>query len=300
MAYEIPAPLRYEEKVLFGLSIWQSLWIALFASIALVVFIKTSIPAEGKAICAALLCIAAIGFAFFNLKAHLLSALGFFSRPREFGYFDAQMRKFMEVEKIERETVFMKNGSAKAILQARPINFNILSHSEKQAIISAYRDFLNSLDFPIQIAMRTVDLSMEDYLSRLEVRARQSKDEKIYRQFLEFSEFTKRHIAEKGAKNRLFYIILSYQQAGKIGTAIDKEKALSASLESLANRAKLCAQKLHNCNITTKRLSDSELAALLAGYFDCFVDVKEDYLGSVTSLKKHAGTEAPQAGGFGG
>ncbi len=191
VSYEIPAELKYEEKIMFSLSIWQSLWLGLFSSAALIVFLKTTLPMEVKAAIACALLLLGAGFAFFGLKEKTLALLSFVSKPRQAGYFDKQMAGFMDVEKIEGDAVFMKGGAVKAIIQVQPMNFRMLSETHKQSVIAAYRDFLNSLDFPIQIAMRTIGLSMDDYLDRLELKARSAKDRSVYASFLEFRGFTR-------------------------------------------------------------------------------------------------------------
>ena len=284
MSYKIPSELKYEEKVLFNLSIWQSLWLGLFGALAAGVFLKTAIPFEVKAMVCMVLAGLGIGFAFFNLKAHAASLLGFVSKQRTAGYFDRQMQNFMEVQEIQSETIFLRRGGAKAIVQVRPINFHILSESHRKAIILAYRDFLNSLDFPVQIAMRTIDLSMDEYFGRLERKARVAKSGEAYRHFCAFRDFTSEYIRMKGTKNRLFYIIIP-AQAPFPAKAAAGSKLRERELDSLASRVKVCQEKLHNCNLFTRRLGDGELAALLGGYFDCFIEARQDYLAGLTSLK---------------
>ncbi len=284
MSYEIPSELKYEEKVLFGLSIPQSLWLGAAAIAALAVFLKTRLPLEAKAFAALLLLGLGAGFAFFGLERQTRSAFGFLSKSREAGYFDGRMMEFVGVQKIEHGTVFLKDGSARAVIAVQPINFHMLPQSHRQAIILAFRDFLNSLDFPIQIAMRTSDLSMDDYFERLELLARQAKNKKTYGQFLSFRDFTQGYIRAKGQKNRVFYIVIPADKHAKAAGQKEGPKT-AAALESLEVRTKVCQQKLQNCNLFTRRLTDPELVSLFAGYFDCAADVKEDYFANITSLK---------------
>lgn len=284
MSYEIPSELRYEEKVIFGLSIPQSLWLGAAAIASLAIFLKTPFPIEEKTIAALPLLGLGAGFAFFGLGEHTRSALGFLSKPREAGYFDARMKEFVGVQKIEHDTVFMKDGSARALIAVQPINFHILSEAHKQAVIMAYRDFLNSLDFSIQIAMRTSDLSMDGYFERLELMARKAKNTKTYEQFVSFRDFTQDYIRSKGSKNRVFYIVIPADKQSEYD-GNRKRPDQSGTIESLEVRAKVCQQKLQNCNLFTRRLTNPELVSLFAGYFDCAADAKEDFCAQLTSLK---------------
>jgi len=208
MSYEIPKNLKYQEKILFNLSLPQAGWLGLFGVITIAVFIKTPLSLETKAATGIILTLIGIGFAFFNLKTHSQTAINFFTKPQQLGYLDKRMAEFIEVKKIENNTIQLKNGSTKAILQVQPINFHILSKKQQQATVQAYKDFLNSLDHPIQIAMRTVNLNLDDYLQQLEQKVKAQKKEQLLTQFNEFQEFIRNYIEKNTVKNRLFYIII--------------------------------------------------------------------------------------------
>ena len=61
------------------------------------------------------------------------------------------MQKFVEVKEIKQGAVIMKDNSLKAICICSSINFELLSTNEQEAIIGRFQEFLNSLDFSIQI-----------------------------------------------------------------------------------------------------------------------------------------------------
>lgn len=278
MAYEIPKNLKYQEKILFNLSIWQALWVGLFGVLIGIVFFKTPLIFELKVVLGIVFGIIGLGFAFFDLKNHLKTVSSFVFKPRQLGYLDKKMNGFLSVKKIVGDTIFLKNGSTKAIIQIQPINFHILSTKQREAIISAYKDFLNSLDFPIQITMRTVNLSLNDYLKELELKVKLQKNEKLLTQFSEFQEFLQNYIENNAVKNRLFYLIVPSE----------KNKLLNnetAQLEELEIRVKLCMQKLSNCNLATKRLSTNELVSLLSTYFEGFIEAENQYQSMLTILE---------------
>lgn len=280
MSYEIPKNLKYEEKVMFNLTMWQALWLGLFTVLGFIVFTKTALAFEIKIAIIIVLSLMGIAFAFFELKKHATIALSFIRQPREIGYLDKRMSGFLEVHQIEGDSVKLKDGTYKAIIQVQPINFHILSTRHQQAIVSAYKDFLNSLDFPIQIVVRTVNLSLEEYLQKLEVRVKFQKNEKLASQFLEFQEFTRDYIDKNAVKNRLFYIVIPSETKGKHESA----------LRELDIRAKLCMEKLKNCNLITKRLSTNELVSLLSTYLEGFVEVENEYQSLLTIIGRRQKT----------
>ena len=167
MSYEIPNNLKYSEKIFFNLSFEQAAWFGLFGFIIFVLYTKTPVMFEAKIVISIILACLGIGFAFFGLRKHLIRALKFAKNKRETGYLDKRTGKFIQIQKIEDDSAFI-NSTPKAILQVQPINFHILSTRQQKAIIEAYKDFLNSLDFPIQIIIRTVNLDLDQYLDKLE------------------------------------------------------------------------------------------------------------------------------------
>lgn len=275
MSYEIPKNLKYEEKFFFNLSLMQAGWLGLFGALGAIIFLKTPLSFEIKAILGLVLLGVGGGFAFLNLKTHLITFTNYFLRPRELGYLSKQMEGFIEVNRIVDNTAFLSNGTAKAIIQVQPLNFHILDVRHQQAIISAYKDFLNSLDFPIQIVMRTVNLSLEEYLKTLETKVKKSKNEKIHKQFVDFKEFVTTFIDNHAVKNRLFYIIIP-----------SGENNPKYVLSQLDIRVTLCQEKLKACNLTTKRLNTNELVSMLSSYFEGFIENGTGYLSMLSILEQ--------------
>ncbi|MFH0970157.1 MAG: hypothetical protein V1776_01720 [Candidatus Diapherotrites archaeon] len=276
MSYEIPKNLQYTEKIVFNLGFEQALWVGLFGILTFTVFFKLPIIFEARIGISLILVALGAGFAFFDFRTYATNIFSFLSIPRKIGYLDHKMKQFVEINRIENDSVYLQNGSIKAIIQIQPINFHILSIKQKQAIISAYKDFLNSLDFPIQIVMRTVNLNLDEYLSQLEIKVRQQKKPPLLNQFTDFQEFMRKYIEENSVKNRLFYIVIPFTPSkNPLGTKTNP-------LEQIQIRVSLCQEKLKNCNLITKRLSTNELVFLMASYFEGFIEAENEYQKIVT------------------
>ena len=65
---------------------------------------------------------------------------------------------YLKVSEIRDDTLVLKNGGVRALLRVSSINFNLKSEDEQNAIIYSYQGFLNTLDFPIQIVVRSKKL----------------------------------------------------------------------------------------------------------------------------------------------
>jgi hypothetical protein len=66
MSYEIPKNLKYEEKVIFNLSLRQAMWLGGFIIPAVIIMLKSPLDLEYNAVMALLLVGLGLGFAFLN------------------------------------------------------------------------------------------------------------------------------------------------------------------------------------------------------------------------------------------
>jgi len=276
---------------MFNLTIEQVVFMGLFGIFSAIIFLRTPFDIVIRLLLALPFLGLGVGFAFFGLFNHLKDLWTFHKSIKKAGYFDKRLEQFLEVEKIENDALYLKDGSLRAIIHVTPINFHMLSKPEQSAIISAYKEFLNSLDFSVQIVMRTVNLSLDDYLKKLELQVLESKDPKLQTQFKAFQEFITKHITEKKVKNRQFYLVVPFspfQQTNLFKTLTNLQSKPSKNDTRLANlhqldiRVKLCQQKLKKSNLLTNRLYNNELLALLAAFFDELIEPKNEYLSNWT------------------
>ena len=73
----------------------------------------------------------------------------------------------LQIAAIRDGIVIMRDGSFRAVVMAKSINFDLMSPAEQEAVEYAYQSFLNSLYFDIQIFMRSRIIDMTPFLDRL-------------------------------------------------------------------------------------------------------------------------------------
>ena len=62
-------------------------------------------------------------------------------------------QEFVPIKEVRDGVITLKDGSMRGILLASSINFSLKSEDERNAIVMQFQDFLNSLDFNIQISI---------------------------------------------------------------------------------------------------------------------------------------------------
>jgi hypothetical protein len=72
------------------------------------------------------------------------------------------------LSELRDNMVIMSDGSFRAVITCKSINFDLMSSREREGVEYAYQSFLNSLTFPVQILIRSQRVDIAPYLDRLE------------------------------------------------------------------------------------------------------------------------------------
>ncbi len=105
MAYEIPQQLKYEEKIVFGLTFKQLAYAALFVIPALVIFLRTEWNLYIKISIEFILLGAACLFIFFDFASYLRDLVAWL-KFREAHLMDPKMVQFLGIKKIDKGVVY--------------------------------------------------------------------------------------------------------------------------------------------------------------------------------------------------
>lgn len=119
-------------------------------------------------------------------------------------------QKYLNITEIKDGVVVLKNGTLRAVLMASSINFDLKSTDEQNAIIFGYQEFINSLDYPVQIMINSRRLDIMPYLNDLKERERVQKNELLQIQTRDYREYVEQLVEFANVMNKNFYIIIPY------------------------------------------------------------------------------------------
>src|SRR4026209_1622066 len=77
-------------------------------------------------------------------------------------------QEFVPIREVRDGILIEKDGGMRAILLASSLNFSLKSDEERNAILFQFQDFLNSLDFSIEIVIQSRKLDIRPYIALLE------------------------------------------------------------------------------------------------------------------------------------
>src|SRR5574344_1607689 len=71
------------------------------------------------------------------------------------------------ISELRDSMVIMKDGSFRAVVACKSINFDLMSEAEREGVEYSYQNFLNSLTFATQILIRSQRVDIGPYIDRL-------------------------------------------------------------------------------------------------------------------------------------
>jgi hypothetical protein len=119
-------------------------------------------------------------------------------------------QNFIPIKEVRDGVVILKDGSMRAILMTSSLNFALKSEDEQQSIIFQFQNFLNSLDFSIQIFLQSRRLDIRPYIALLETRQKEQTNDLLKIQIKEYIQFIKTFTENTNIMTKTFFIVVPY------------------------------------------------------------------------------------------
>ena len=189
---------------------------------------------------------------------------------------------FVPVREIRDGIVVLKDGGLRAILLASSINFALKSEDEQTAFILQFQNFLNSLDFSVEIFIESRMLDIRPYVATLEVAYKSQLDDLMRIQIREYIEFVKSFTEAANIMTKNFFVVVPYnpsQISIRRGTSIlswskrpasaeEKNRTFEEQASQLEQRIAIVQQGLVRTGVRTVQLGTEEAIELLYKLFN--------------------------------
>ncbi len=192
-------------------------------------------------------------------------------------------QEFVPIQEIRDGIVILKDSSMRSIILASSLNFALKSSDEQSAIILQFQNFLNSLDFSIQIFVQSKRLDIRPYIALLEERYKEQVSELMKIQTREYIEFIKTFVENTSIMTKGFFIIIPYTppmitaSKNPISSFINRGKPRDKVLENekfeeyrsqLEQRVGVVEQGLVRCGVRVAELGTEEVVELYYKIFN--------------------------------
>jgi hypothetical protein len=145
-------------------------------------------------------------------------------------------QSYLSVKEIKSDTLVIDGGVYCAIIAVSSTNFALKSQEEQNGLVYGYQNFLNSLDFSIQILMQSRKMDVHSYLEKVRLEMERQTNELLRVQTAEYIEFVENLIDNASIMNKSFYIVVPF---GAMGVNLKAAGGLFGFMKKKDDSAKL-------------------------------------------------------------
>lgn len=130
------------------------------------------------------------------------------------------------LSEVRDNMVIMADGSFRAVIACKSINFDLMSSREREGVEYSYQNFLNALNHPIQILIRSQRIDIGPYIDHL-VQIRRGQDNMLLNVLMDdYINFIDVLSQEANIMDKSFYIAIPYYPQGDINNLVDQSKGI--------------------------------------------------------------------------
>lgn len=193
-------------------------------------------------------------------------------------------QNFVPIKEIQDGIIVLKDGGLRAILMASSINLSLKSEDEQTAVIMQFQNFLNTLDFSVQISVQSRKFDITSYIALIEEKLKIQSEPLLKIQTQEYIKFIKEFTETVNIMTKHFFLIIPLNPTG-VGKSSSglldkiipvnkkedlkkKEKEFSEERSQLEQRVALVQQGLSRVGVRTMQLRTEDEVELFYRVFN--------------------------------
>ncbi len=196
----------------------------------------------------------------------------------------------LQIAEIRDGIVIMNDGSFRAVVMCKAINFDLMSPQEREAVEYSYQGLLNSLYFPVQIFIRSQKVDLGPYIEKLQKIRSEHENMLLALLMDDYVAFMNQLSTQTNIMDKKFYVIIPLfptvemtQVVGKATNAsknflsavfgqkdqavVINEADLERAKTELRNRVQATLNGLQQASIQALPLDTQELIEM---YYDAY------------------------------
>lgn len=190
-------------------------------------------------------------------------------------------QEFVPIDDVRDGIVILKDNGMRGVLMASSVNFSLKSDNERQAILLQFQDFLNSLDFSVQILVQSRRLDIRPYIALLEGRYKEQTNDLMKIQIEQYIDFIKSFTESTNIMTKNFFVVVPYEGAmlstkssllPSFGSSKQSKESKEENFEEKRNqleqRMGVVEQGLVRCGIRVAKLGTDEVIELFYKTFN--------------------------------
>ena len=186
----------------------------------------------------------------------------------------ASTQQFLEIDQIKEGVILLKNKAMRGVIMVSSLNFALKSEEEQNAIIYQFQNFLNSLDFSLEITVQSRKLNITGYLDKLKELEKKQENELLKTQTAEYRKFINALISGGAIMSKTFFVTVPFTLMKipgmktmkglfkKQSTSTFDDEQFQRCKSQLWQRVEFVALGLRRCGLQCVPLDTSELIEL--------------------------------------
>lgn len=193
-------------------------------------------------------------------------------------------QEFVPIKEVRDGVIVLKDGGLRAIVLANSVNLSLKSDDEQKATILQFQNFLNTLDFPIQISVQSRRLDIRPYLLLLEDRIKVQSEPLLKLQTREYIDFIRSFTESVNIMTKSFFVVVPYthtilksdtgildrvfKRKNKEERQALKQEDFEEKKSQLEQRVGVIEQGLSRCGIKSAELGTEEVVEVFYKVFN--------------------------------
>ena len=175
----------------------------------------------------------------------------------------------VDIREIKENTVIGNDGGLRQILMVGGVNFALKSESDQNIMTQAYQNFLNGIDFPLQVIIHSRKVNIEKYADELLARKNAETSPIIQNQIEEYVNFIKGFVEKNAIMEKMFFVVVPFypisvlpsNSGSGIFSFLSKKKPTAAEQAKSAEEA----DKIFHDNLEQMKQRVDQVVTGLAG-----------------------------------
>ncbi|MCL2085375.1 hypothetical protein FWH09_00330 [Candidatus Saccharibacteria bacterium] len=201
----------------------------------------------------------------------------------------------LQIAEVRDNMLIMKDGSFRAVIACKAINFDLMNSEEREAIEYSYQNFLNSLNFDVQILVRSQKIDIAPYLDKL-VNLRRNEENMLLGVLMDdYIAFIDALSREANIMSKSFFVVVNYYPIDTNVNVKDQgknffkrlfsinnqsvfkidQRTYNEGMSKISDRCDAVLSGLYQTGIQCTRLKTKELAALFYDFYNPDISIRE-------------------------
>ena len=160
------------------------------------------------------------------------------------------VQQWIPIDKICNDGIIkLKENKLIKILKINPINYNLKSDLEKEAILNSYKIFLKTCNFNIQILIQSSKVDLSDHIKNIRKNVTKKSEQKNNQQLGKIAEnyidYIQKLNLNRRSSSKNFYIVIADNIDKKINI-LESEEIIKNDLKEKYFKIKECLSRSGN------------------------------------------------------